>query len=136
MFYDKRPLVLFMEFHSSTNTLFGVNLHYLPIDSRQELVEAVMDRKEDIKNFKWEKLYNETQFRNMPLGFRKYKTSRMNGVEEVINIQDDENIDRDDLKIRRIIESETGFKYTQNIARRLDKLAKSNRDWKEFLKSI
>ena len=137
MFYDKNPLVLFMEFHPSTNTLFGVNLHYLPIDERQELVDAVIEEKDDIKKFfKWEKLYNKPQFRNMPVGFRKYKVGRLNGVEEIVNIQEDTEVDRDDLKIKRIIKSERGFRYNQTIATKVNKLAQSNRDWKEFLRGI
>lgn len=137
-FYDKNPLILFMEYHPRTNLLFGVNLHFLPLNDREELVNAVMDMKDNIqREFRWENIYNDPRFRYLPIAMRKYKLNRIGNAEIVVDMNKDEEINRADLHFkRRSIVSESGFKYNQTIANKMSRLAKQNKDWMYFLKAI
>jgi hypothetical protein len=137
-FYDRNPLMLFMEYRPQHNLMFGVNLHYLPLDDREELVNVVMDNADNIqREFRWEEIYKEPRFRHLPIGFRQYNMSRVMNPTKIIDLNEDKDVDRNDLKFkRRSIISETGNTYTQVTAHKLSRMAKANKDWMYFLKNL
>jgi hypothetical protein len=137
-FYDRNPLMVFMEYHKRTNLLFGVNLHYIPLDGREDIVNMIQDFKPNIqREFRWELLYNDPRFYNLPLGFRKYFPNRMVNINKVIDMDNDVDIDREDLKFKKkSMVSLTGKPYNQKQAKKLSMLAKANKIWTKFLNSI
>lgn len=136
-FYDVKPLVLFMEYRPQYNTFFGVNLHYLPLDEREFLARHVEDNRGFLeRELRWDVLYNKAEFRFMPIGFRQYKLRNVVNIETVYDVDGEEDVDREDLKIRRRSMIPNPINYNQDVSRRLTRLAKQNREWYSFLKSL
>jgi hypothetical protein len=131
-FYDREPLFLFMEARLNTKTILGINLHYLPIDWREQLMTKVWENRGDLfRYWRWERLAIKKEFRYIPVAFRVYKAIRMKNVELVFNSYSDEGIDRELLKMRKktIIGgwTERDDRITVNVSMR-------NQMWEDYVK--
>jgi hypothetical protein len=143
-FWDRNPLFLMFDYRiiNGKPCLFGVNLHFLPDEEKEDFIRYIMEEIGDMKKVTWTLVQDALggRFKYLPIAFRQYRITRVSNIVKAMDVHMQTDIDFNEKFNEMLSDFRAKFKMETTQATlsmadldRMVRIAKSGKSWYKYV---